>query len=92
LDFDILPRPGYGDCRSACFRAFEAHVNFCLAAYNLERCNETGIPKPGTAITEYIGVRKMQGGAQSLNRFNGVQRFKNPANEAFAEIMITKAA
>jgi hypothetical protein len=29
---------------------------------------------------------------QSLNQFNGVQRFKKAANEALAEIMITKAA
>jgi hypothetical protein len=89
---DMKQNHGYGDCRSACFRAFEAHINFCLTAYNLQRCNESGIPKPGTSITEYIGVRKLQDGAQSLNQFNGVQRLKKAANEALSEIMFTKAA
>ena len=83
---------GYGDCRSTCFRAFEAHVNFCLTAYNLQRCNESGIPKPGTSITEYIGVRKLQDGAHTINQFNGVQRFKRAASEALAEMTIRKVA
>jgi len=89
---DMKQNHGYGDCRSHCFKAFEAHVNFCLAAYNLQRCNESGIPKPGTTITEYVGVRKLQDGARYLTQFNGVQRFKNAASEAFAEMTITKAA
>jgi hypothetical protein len=37
-------------------------------------------------------VRKLLDGAQTLNQFNGVQRFKNAADEALAEITITKAA
>lgn len=89
---DMKQNHGYGDCRSSCFRAFEAHVNFCLAAYNLQRCNESGIPKPGTSIAEYIGVRKLQDGAQCLNQFNGVQRFKKAVSEALAEMTSTKAA
>ncbi len=83
---------GYGDCRSACFRAFEAHVNLCLTAYNLQRCNESGIPKPGTTITEYVGLRRMQDGAMILTQFNGVQRFKNAVTEAVADLVNTKAA
>ncbi|MDQ3230342.1 MAG: transposase [Pseudobdellovibrionaceae bacterium] len=89
---DMKQNHGYGDCRSTCFRAFEAHVNLCLAAYNLQRCNECGIPKPGTSIIEYIGVRKLQDGAQTINQFNGVQRFKRAASEALAEMTIRKVA
>ncbi len=89
---DMKQNHGYGDCRSTCFRAFEAHVNFCLAAYNLQRCDESGIPKPGTSITEYIGVRKLQDGAQTINQFNGVQRFKRAASEALAEMTTRNVA
>ena len=89
---DMKQNHGYSDCRSACFRAFEAHVNFCLAAYNLQRCNESGIPRPGISIAEYVGVRKLQDGAHTLNQFSGVQRFKKAASEALGEIVITKAA
>jgi len=39
---------GCWDCPSTCFRAFEAHVNICLTGYNLQRFNESGVPKPGT--------------------------------------------
>lgn len=81
-----------GDCRSSCFRAFEAHVNFCLAAYNLQRCNESAIPKSGTSLTEYTGLRKLQDGVRILNQFNGVQRFKKATNEALAEMATRKVA
>jgi hypothetical protein len=89
---DMKQKHGYGDCRSTCFRAFEAHVNFCLTAYNLHRCDESGVPKPGTTITEYVSMRRMLDGAKILTQFNGAQRFKNAVNEAVAEVINTKAA
>lgn len=89
---DMKQNHGYGDCRSANFKAFEAHINFCLTAYNLQRCREVGIPRPGTTVAEFVGVQKLQDGARSLNQFHGVQRLKKAANEAFAEITNRKAA
>lgn len=89
---DMKQNHGYGDCRSACFRAFEAHINFCLMAYNLKRCHEPDIPKPGTSIAEYIGVQRLQEGVLSLNRFGGVRCFKQAASEALEKITMTKAA
>lgn len=49
-------------------------------------------PRPGISIAEYVGVRKLQDGAHTLNQFSGVQRFKKAASEALGEIVITKAA
>ncbi|WP_176736376.1 transposase [Oligoflexus tunisiensis] len=89
---DMKQNHGYGDCRSANFKAFEAHINFCLTAYNLQRCNEAGIPRPGTTVAEFVGVQKLCDGARSLNQVHGVQRLKKAANEALAEITTWKAA
>lgn len=83
---------GFRDCRSSSFRAFESHINFCLAAYNLQRCHDPGLPKPGTTVTEYTAVQKIKDVSACLNQFNGVSRFKKAANEALAAITLSEAA
>jgi IS4 transposase len=83
---------GFGDCRSSSFRAFETHINFCLTAYNLQRCRELGLPKPGTTVMEYVAVKKIQEASLYMTQFNGVRRFKKAANEALAGITQWEAA
>ncbi|WP_324959869.1 transposase [Oligoflexus sp.] len=83
---------GFGDCQSSSFRAVETHINFCLAAYNLQRCHDPGLPKPGTTVTEYATVYKIKEASLYLNQFNGVSRFKKAANEALAAITQGEAA
>ena len=70
----------------------ETHINFCLAAYNLQRCPDLALPRPGTTVTEYTAVTKIKEASGYLNQFNGVSRFKKAANEALAAITQLEAA
>lgn len=40
--------------------------NYCLVAYNPQRCHDPGNPKPGTPIAEFIGVQSLRERVQSL--------------------------
>lgn len=82
----------FGDCRSPSFAAFEAHVNLCLTAYNLQRCEEAGIPKPGTTFADYVGVKKIQEASAVLTRFGGRASLKRQAAAAAREIFGREAA
>ena len=70
----------------------ESLINSCLAAYNLQRCHDPGIPKIGTTLAEYTSARAIEHMAMEVTRFDGVRRLKKQVREVLAEIITQEAA
>jgi hypothetical protein len=79
---------GYRDCKSAHFRAVEAHLNFCLAGYCLLGERIHGFLKKGTTTEDYLAACKIQKMARTINLFGGKQRLKTHAQAVMQGIKV----
>ena len=68
---------GFLDCHSPKFAAIEVHVNIALAAFLMQTHIQQGMPKAGTAGSEFVASKKFKEVGRIINLFGNRDRLKD---------------
>jgi len=77
---------GYRDSQSRRFRAVEAHINYCLAAYCLQGEKGTPLPRKGTTAAELKAALEIKEMARVITLFGGRRKLQETAAAAIERV------